>query len=47
MSTRKDMTINSYPPGQNGRHFGRRRFQMRFMDDKIRILIRFFAEVRS
>ena len=32
-------SMNSSPPGQNGRHFGRRQFQMHFLNENDQILI--------
>ena len=32
--------LNSYSLDKNGRHFGRRHFQMRFLDDNVRISIK-------
>ena len=29
-----DFSVNSSPPGQNGCHFGKRRFQMHFLESK-------------
>ena len=37
-------TITSSHPGQNGRHFGRRHFQMHFLKEKVRILIKISLE---
>ena len=34
------LTSTHLPPGQNGRHFGRRHFQMHFMSENDRISIK-------
>ena len=39
ISDAKTDIFNSSPPGQNGRHFGRRQFQVHFPDENGRILI--------
>ena len=41
------MMVNSLPPGQNGRHFGRRHFQMHYLEKKCLNCDSNFAETSS